>query len=179
MHVFNCLLLLGDADTGKILCMSYAPKSAIDKGLKSNEWCGSVLALINGKGGGRPDNAQASGTNVSALKSAMEAAEAFAVAKLGVVRVQLKQASGGGDSSSAGAKSATPSAVGAAAVLQGPANSPGVQLVLVAAKYANLTVSFQPAATFSFQVTSNKYSGHKKGGVNSNSMDNKKCMGKN
>ena len=132
--------------------MAYAPKSAIDKGLKANEWCGSVLGLINGKGGGKPDNAQASGTNVSALRSAMEAAEALAVSKLGVARFELKRP-GGGDVSSRGAGGAKAVAAGGA-VLQGPASSAGVQLVLVAAKYANISLSFQPAPTFSFQVSS-------------------------
>jgi hypothetical protein len=130
--------------------MAYAPKSAIDKGLKSNEWCSSVLTLINGKGGGRPDNAQASGTNVAALKAAMETAEAFAVAKMGVERVQLRlPAHGQGD-----VVAKTPGSGGqGGAVLQGLVGSAGVQLVQVAAKYANMTVSFQPAKTFSFQVS--------------------------
>jgi hypothetical protein len=141
------LLSAGDADTGKILCMAYAPKSAIDKGLKSNEWCGSVLGLINGKGGGKADNAQASGTNVPALRAAMEAAETYALAKLGVPRVQLKTVAGSsGDAAGSGTKAA------AGAVVRGPAQSAGVQLVQVCAKYAGCAVSFQPAGSFSFQV---------------------------
>lgn len=83
----------GDEDTGKILCMSYSPKSAIGKGLKSNEWCGNVQSIINGKGGGKPDNAQASGTNVSGLGAAMEAAHTFAMQKLAVPRVNVPGAS--------------------------------------------------------------------------------------
>lgn len=148
------IVFSGDVDTGKILCMAYAPKSAIDKGLKSNEWCGSVLSLINGKGGGRPDNAQASGTNVAALKAAMEAAEAFAVAKLGATRVQLQPASGGSGDVVAAVATKQKSSVGgkAAAVVQGLAESAGVRLVLVTAKYANVTVSFQPANKFRFQA---------------------------
>ncbi len=143
---------LGDADTGKILCMAYAPKSAIDKGLKANEWCGSVLGLINGKGGGRPDNAQASGTNVGALGAALEAAEAYAVAKLGVPRFQL-QRPGSGDVASTAASANKPKGVSAAVVVEGPANSPGVQLVLVTAKYANITVSFQLGSVFIFKAS--------------------------
>jgi hypothetical protein len=142
------LISSGDADTGKILCMAYAPKSAIDKGLKSNEWCGSVLGLINGKGGGKADNAQASGTNVAALRPAMEAAESYALGKLGVPRVQLKTAASGssGDAAGSGTKAA------AGAVVRGPAQSAGVQLVQVCAKYAGSALSFQPAGSFSFQV---------------------------
>ncbi len=125
--------------------MAYAPKSAIDKGLKSNEWCGSVLGLINGKGGGKADNAQASGTSVAALRPAMEAAESYALGKLGVPRVQPKTGSSG-DAGSSGTKAA------AGAVVRGPAQSAGVQLVQVCAKYAGSAVSFQPAGSFSFQV---------------------------
>ena len=145
-HGIYYLTSSGDADTGKILCMAYAPKSAIDKGLKSNEWCGSVLGLINGKGGGKADNAQASGTNVAALRPAMEAAEAHALGKLGVPRVQLKTATGSSGDAGSGTKAA------AGALVRGPAQSAGVQLVQVCAKYAGSAVSFQPAGSFSFQV---------------------------
>ncbi len=127
--------------------MAYAPKSAIDKGLKSNEWCGSVLGLINGKGGGKADNAQASGTNVAALRPAMEAAESYALVKIGVPRVQLKKTETGSSGDAAGGTKAA-----AGAVVRGPAQSPGVQLVQVCAKYAGSAVSFQPAGSFSFQV---------------------------
>ena len=52
--------------------MAYCPKSAIEAGLKANEWCGSVLPLIGGKGGGKPDNAQGSGANVANLGKALQ-----------------------------------------------------------------------------------------------------------
>ena len=53
----------GDEDTGKVLCMAQVPKDIISgKGLKANEWCQQVQGIINGKGGGKPENAQASGT---------------------------------------------------------------------------------------------------------------------
>eukprot|EP00088_Acartia_fossae_P048117 TRINITY_DN5241_c0_g1_i1.p1 TRINITY_DN5241_c0_g1~~TRINITY_DN5241_c0_g1_i1.p1 ORF type:complete len:1381 (+),score=416.02 TRINITY_DN5241_c0_g1_i1:46-4188(+) len=101
----------GDEDTGKILCMSYSSKAAIGKGLKANEWCGSVQAIINGKGGGKPDNAQASGSNVSGLASAMEAAHNFAMQKLGVPKVSV--ATPANATASKGPKTSTTSKPGA------------------------------------------------------------------
>merc|ERR1711892_1408195 len=78
-----------DPDSGKILCMAQCSKKSVAAGLKANEWCGSVSALINGKGGGKPESAQASGTNTSSLKQAMETAEKFALEKLKVEKVTV------------------------------------------------------------------------------------------
>merc|ERR1719347_1740246 len=49
----------------------------------------AVSALINGKGGGKPESAQASGTNTSSLSQAMEIAEKFAMEKLKVDKVTV------------------------------------------------------------------------------------------
>ena len=74
-----------DEDTGKVLCMAQVPKEIITgKGLKANEWCQQVQGIIGGKGGGKPENAQASGNNPRATAEAMKVAIAFAEAKLGV-----------------------------------------------------------------------------------------------
>ena len=98
---------------------------------------------------------QASGTNVSALASAMEAAHQFAMTKLGVSKTVV---SGGGDSKPAAvpAKGA-PAAVSGkakgagAATVSAPAGSAGSLMVQVAAKYAGKTVAAQPAQTFNFK----------------------------
>ena len=50
----------------------------------SNLLIPQVQDIINGKGGGKPENAQAVGTNVSGLKKALEVASSFAASKLGV-----------------------------------------------------------------------------------------------
>merc|ERR1712025_765070 len=78
-----------DPDSGKILCMAQCSKQSVGAGLKANEWCGSVSALINGKGGGKPESAQASGTNTSSLAQAMDIAEKFAMEKLKVDKVTV------------------------------------------------------------------------------------------
>merc|ERR1719489_127767 len=81
-----------DPDAGKVLCMAQVSKEVIAaKGLKANEWCGEVQKLINGKGGGKPENAQASGTNVAGMPDAMAAAVKYACAKLNVAEPVLVQ----------------------------------------------------------------------------------------
>ena len=43
--------------------MAQVPKELISsKGLNAKEWCDQVKEIIDGKGGGKPENAQASGT---------------------------------------------------------------------------------------------------------------------
>lgn len=59
-------------------------QNAVDKGLKANEWVGAVSPLMDGKGGGKAESAQASGSNVEALKASLDKAIAFATSKLGV-----------------------------------------------------------------------------------------------
>ena len=45
------LFISADKEAGKVLCMAQVSKEVISaKGLKANEWCGQVQALINGKG---------------------------------------------------------------------------------------------------------------------------------
>jgi len=80
------IFISGDQDAGKVLAMAYCPKSAVEKGLKANEWCASIQALIGGKGGGKPDNAQASGPKVDSLQEALKVADTFAQSKLGVAK---------------------------------------------------------------------------------------------
>ncbi|KAL1124225.1 hypothetical protein AAG570_001995, partial [Ranatra chinensis] len=72
-----------DAEANKIFCLCSVPKSAVDKGLKANEWVGNVSELMKGKGGGKAESAQASGTNVTCIHQAMELANKFAEAKIG------------------------------------------------------------------------------------------------
>ncbi|KAK3908980.1 Alanine--tRNA ligase, cytoplasmic [Frankliniella fusca] len=73
-----------DAVAKKIFCLCAVPKNAVDKGLKANEWVGAVSPLMDGKGGGKAESAQASGSNIESLKAALDKAAAFASSKLGV-----------------------------------------------------------------------------------------------
>ncbi|PNF25968.1 Alanine--tRNA ligase, cytoplasmic [Cryptotermes secundus] len=71
-----------DSEAKKIVCLSAVPKSAVNRGLKANEWVQQVSGLMQGKGGGKPEAAQASGSNVSCLQEALGIAAQFANAKL-------------------------------------------------------------------------------------------------
>ncbi|XP_017484302.1 PREDICTED: alanine--tRNA ligase, cytoplasmic-like [Rhagoletis zephyria] len=72
-----------DEEAKKIICLSSVPKETKEKGLKANEWINNITALINGKGGGKDESAQAMGSNVSALDEAVKLSREFAALKLG------------------------------------------------------------------------------------------------
>ncbi|XP_053961476.1 alanine--tRNA ligase, cytoplasmic [Anastrepha ludens] len=78
------LFLSVDADSNKIFCLASVPKSAVDKGLKANEWVQKLSDAIGGKGGGKPESAQASGSNYENVDEIMRLATEFAKIKLGV-----------------------------------------------------------------------------------------------
>uniref|UniRef100_A0A1B0G2C8 alanine--tRNA ligase n=1 Tax=Glossina morsitans morsitans TaxID=37546 RepID=A0A1B0G2C8_GLOMM len=57
------MFLSVDANSKKVFCLASVPKSTIEKGLKANEWVKHVSTIMNGKSGGKPESAQASGSN--------------------------------------------------------------------------------------------------------------------
>ena len=118
-----------DTDTSKILCMAQCSKTSVQKGLKANEWCNAVKDLIGGKGGGKPESAQASGTNVASLAEAMRVAEEFAMQKLKAEKVKLK-VTGSGESES---QSSTGGSGEGVVSVTGAPGSGGVRLVQVTA----------------------------------------------
>lgn len=71
-----------DEDSKKIFCLTAVPKAAIEKGLKANEWVSHVAQVMGGKGGGKAESAQASGTNWERVADVVELATAFAKTKL-------------------------------------------------------------------------------------------------
>ncbi|KAK4319716.1 hypothetical protein Pmani_009373 [Petrolisthes manimaculis] len=76
------LFISTDEDSGKILAMASVPKECVAKGLKADEWIKHLIPVLNGKGGGKAESAQVSGTNVKALKEALNKSEKFAQEKL-------------------------------------------------------------------------------------------------
>lgn len=78
----SALFLTVDEDSDKIFCLSAVPKAAIEKGLKANEWVNIVANKIGGKGGGKPDSAQASGKNNISVQEVLQLAKDFAETKL-------------------------------------------------------------------------------------------------
>lgn len=78
----SALFISVDSDMKKIFCLAAASKSGIDKGLKANEWIQQLSSVIGGKGGGKPESAQASGTNYDKVDEVLELAKKFASSKL-------------------------------------------------------------------------------------------------
>lgn len=78
----SALFVSSDPDTKKIFCLASVPKSAVDKGLKANEWISHVSPCMGGKGGGKPESAQASGANFDKVDEIVELARKFAASKL-------------------------------------------------------------------------------------------------
>lgn len=78
----SALFVTVDEDSKKMFCLSSVPKEAIAKGLKANEWVQAVATKLGGKGGGKPDSAQASGSNNVAVDEILGLAKSFAEAKL-------------------------------------------------------------------------------------------------
>ncbi|XP_022123105.2 alanine--tRNA ligase, cytoplasmic isoform X2 [Pieris rapae] len=71
-----------DDDTNKIYCLAVVPKNLVEQGLLASEWVQSVVGIMNGKGGGKAESAQASGSNVSCLNDAIKVARDFATTKV-------------------------------------------------------------------------------------------------
>ncbi|XP_006613091.1 alanine--tRNA ligase, cytoplasmic isoform X1 [Apis dorsata] len=78
----SALLISIDPDAKKIFALSSVSKSAINKGLKANEWIQEIVPLMEGKGGGKSESAQASGTNISCVTRLIYTAKNFANSKL-------------------------------------------------------------------------------------------------
>lgn len=83
------LFLSADPDAGKILAMAAVSANDVSRGLKANEWVKHLEPLMKGRGGGKPESAQVSGTNVAALPEALKMAHSFAQEKLGCPPVTL------------------------------------------------------------------------------------------
>ncbi|CAK1603230.1 unnamed protein product [Parnassius mnemosyne] len=71
-----------DDEANRIYCLAAVPKSLNEKGLLASEWVQSVVSVMDGKGGGKPESAQASGKNSKCVKEAIKIAKEFASSKL-------------------------------------------------------------------------------------------------
>ncbi|XP_058452622.1 alanine--tRNA ligase, cytoplasmic [Malaya genurostris] len=78
----SALFVSSDPDSKKVFCLASVPKSAVEKGLKANEWISHIAPSLGGKGGGKPESAQASGTNYDKVDEILELARKFAASKL-------------------------------------------------------------------------------------------------
>ena len=80
-QVGSCVILLGNISDGKVGLIAGVTKDLIGK-VKAGELVNFVAQQVGGKGGGRPDMAQAGGTDTQALPQALTAAETWINEKL-------------------------------------------------------------------------------------------------
>jgi alanyl-tRNA synthetase len=79
----SAVIVLASVDaTNKITLVAGVTADQIGK-VKAGELVGNVAGQVGGKGGGRPDFAQAGGNNPAALGAALASVESFVRAKLG------------------------------------------------------------------------------------------------
>jgi len=67
---------------GAVLCVSWIPKQQVEAGLIASEWNAAALAKWGGKGGGKPNSAQARATTCDDLEGLQQSARDFATSKL-------------------------------------------------------------------------------------------------
>lgn len=75
------IIVLATAAEGKVSLIAGVTKDLTDK-VKAGELIGMVAQQVGGKGGGRPDMAQAGGTDAAALPGALSGVEAWVAGKL-------------------------------------------------------------------------------------------------
>lgn len=81
-HPSMCAMLMSaDAEKGKVLAYAGVPDAVVAK-LKASDWVNAVLAVLGGKGGGKPTTAQGQGTNLDQVDAALATATEFAQGKL-------------------------------------------------------------------------------------------------
>ncbi len=71
------VVVLGSASDGKAGLVVAVSKDAVAKGVSAGALIGGLAPLVGGKGGGKPDFAQAGGTDASNLPAAIKAAAAL------------------------------------------------------------------------------------------------------
>ena len=77
----STIIVLATAAEGKVSLIAGVSKDVTDR-VKAGELVGMVAQQVGGKGGGRPDMAQAGGTDASALPAALASVQAWVSAKL-------------------------------------------------------------------------------------------------
>ncbi|KAH9850281.1 tRNA synthetases class II (A)-domain-containing protein [Lenzites betulinus] len=73
-----------DQSAGKVAHVNAVSEEAKAKGLDGREWAATVVELVGGKAGGKPDGAQGVGAEVSKVQDALAAAQKFFESKTGL-----------------------------------------------------------------------------------------------
>jgi alanyl-tRNA synthetase len=76
------MLMSPDQGAGRVSVMASVPKGIVGRGLKAGDWVREVTGIMGGKGGGRPDSAQGSGSDLSKLRDASAHARTFAFSQI-------------------------------------------------------------------------------------------------
>ncbi len=69
-------------EKGEPFFITTLTKDLVSKGLKAGEIVNAAASVVGGRGGGRPDLAQAGGKDASKIKEALEAAKAYCTSKI-------------------------------------------------------------------------------------------------
>jgi alanyl-tRNA synthetase len=78
-HAESAVMLIGaDEAASKVAIVARVPKSLIGKGLKAGDWVRKAAEACGGRGGGRPDMAQAGAKDPGLVPDAIAAARSFA-----------------------------------------------------------------------------------------------------
>ena len=79
----EAVVVLAAVNDGKVTLLAAATDGAVKKGAMAGNIIKSIAPLVGGKGGGRPNMAQAGGTDASGIEKALSAALEAAKAQLG------------------------------------------------------------------------------------------------
>jgi alanyl-tRNA synthetase len=75
------MLVSPDAEQNKLMIVAAVPEVLIQRGLNAGEWVRAAANACGGKGGGKADQAQGGGTDITKIKDVLAAAKAHAFAK--------------------------------------------------------------------------------------------------
>ncbi|MDY4561242.1 MAG: alanine--tRNA ligase [Peptostreptococcus porci] len=81
--VENGVVVVSSVNEGKLSFVATASKGAIDKGVHAGNLVREVAKVTGGKGGGRPNMAQAGGVDISKIDEALEAAKSIVESQIG------------------------------------------------------------------------------------------------
>ena len=81
-RLHSAAIVLATSAPGKVSLIAGVTSNATDR-IKAGELVNHVAAQVGGKGGGKPEMAQAGGSNPDALPAALESVQAWATEKLG------------------------------------------------------------------------------------------------
>ncbi len=79
----SCAIVLAWVNEGRVQLLVSVTNDLVEKGLKAGEVIKEVARVVDGKGGGKPDRAEAGGTNPAKLPEALELARKLIADKLG------------------------------------------------------------------------------------------------